>query len=81
MNKIYQLCLEKLSGDELEALSSEQQRWQENFNRRLSGFLSDHLVNSMEDLTDQSGYYEFGDMMLRRTFSLINPYYDYDFYE
>ena len=60
MNKIYQLCLEKLSGDELEDLSAEQQRWQENFNRRFSGFLSDHLVNGMEDLTDQSGYYEIG---------------------
>lgn len=81
MNKIYQLCLEKLSGDELEALSTEQQRWKENFNRRLSGFLSDHLVNSMDDLTDQSGYYEYGDMMLRRTFSLINLYYDNDFYD
>ena len=81
MNKIYQLCLEKLSGDELEALSAEQQRWKQNFNRRLSGFLSDHLVNSIEDLTDQSGYYEFGDMMLRRTFSLINLYYDNDFYD
>lgn len=81
MNKIYQLCLEKLSNGEREDLINEQQRWQENFNQRLSGFLSDHLVNSMDDLADQSGYYEFGDMMLRRTFCLINLYYDDHFYD
>jgi hypothetical protein len=81
MNKIYQLCLENLSGDELDALSTEQQRWQENFNQRLSGFLNEHHVNSMEDLVDQSWYYELGDMMFKQTFYLINFYYDNHFYD
>lgn len=81
MNKIYQMYLDKLTNSDREALIKEQQRWQENFDQRLSRFLSDHLVNSMDDLTDQSGYFEFGDMMLRRTFYLINLYYDYHFYD
>jgi len=81
MNKFYRLCSEKLSGDELETLSTEQQRWQENFNQRFSGFLSDHLVDSMDDLADQSWYNDFGNMMLKRTLYLLNLYYDDHFYD
>jgi len=81
MNKIYQSGLEKLSGDDLEALSTEQRRWQDEFDQRLSEFLSEHDANSMEDLVDQSWYYQLGDMMLKETFSLINLYYDNHFYD
>lgn len=81
MNKIYQLCLEKLSGDEREALTTDQKNWQESFNQRLSEYLSEYCVNSMDDLERQSGYYTFGTIMLKRTISLINLYYDCHFYD
>jgi len=77
MNKIFQLCLEKLSGDELEALRTTQQKWQDHYDLRLSEYLSEHNANNMEDLVDQSMYYQLGDMMLGNTFYLINLYYDY----
>ncbi|PPK83164.1 hypothetical protein BXY41_101227 [Lacrimispora xylanisolvens] len=81
MNKIFKLCLEKLSEDELEVLRTTQQEWQEHYDQRLSEYLSEHNANNMEDLVDQSMYYELGDMMLRKTFLLINLYYDYHFYD
>lgn len=80
MNKIYQLCLEKLSGDELEVLRSTQQKWQDQYDQRLSEYLSEHNANNMEDLVDQSMYYQLGDMMLKEIFYLINLYYDNHFY-
>ena len=80
MNKIFKLCLEKLTGDELEALRTTQQEWQEHYDKRLSEYLSEHNANNMEDLVDQSMYYQLGDMMLRKTFYLINLYYYYHIY-
>ncbi|NNJ30354.1 lysozyme inhibitor LprI family protein [Lacrimispora defluvii] len=81
MNKIYQLCLEKLSGDELKVLSTTQQEWQDRYDQRLSEYLSEHNANNMNDLVDQSMYYQLGDIMLRKTFYLVNLYYDYYFYD
>lgn len=81
MNKIYQLCLEKLSGDERESLITEQKYWHENFNQRLSEYLSEYQVNSIDDLERQSGYYSFGTIMLKRTISLVNLYYDCHIYD
>lgn len=81
MNKTYQLCLEKLSVDELEVLRTTQRKWQDRYDQKLTEYLSQHNANNMEDLVDQSMYYELGDMMLRKTFLLINLYYDYHFYD
>jgi uncharacterized protein YecT (DUF1311 family) len=80
MNKIYQLCLEKLSGDQLEVLRTTQQKWQDQYDQRLSEYLSEHNANNMEDLVDQSMYYQLGDTMLKEIFYLINLYYDNHFY-
>ncbi len=38
INKIYQLCLEKLSGDELEVLRTIQQKWKDHYDQRLSEY-------------------------------------------
>lgn len=81
MNKIFQLCLEKTPGNELEVLKTTQQKWQDHYDQRLSEYLSEHKANNMEELVDQSLYYQLGDMMLRKTFYLINLYYDYHFYD
>ncbi len=55
----------KLSGDELEVLRTTQQEWQEHYDQRLSKYLSEHNAYNMEDLVDQSMYYQLGDMMLK----------------
>lgn len=81
MNKIFQLCLEKTPGNELEVLKTTQQKWQDHYDQRLSEYLSEHKANNMEELVDQSLYYQLGDMMLRKTFYLINLYCDYHFYD
>ena len=81
MEKIYQLCAERLSGSRLEELEAGQQRWQENFDLRLAEELGSH--RSIEELDYpkiEYTYYEYGDMILRRIFALINVYYDNDFY-
>ncbi|WP_277409538.1 hypothetical protein [Lacrimispora xylanisolvens] len=80
MNKIFQLCLEKLSGDELEVLRTTQQKWQDRYDQRLSEYFSEHNANNMKDLVDQSVYYQLGDMMLNEIFYLINLYYNNNFY-
>lgn len=63
LNKIYGLCTEKLTGETLEALTAEQQRWEEE--------------NGVEP-EDAVIYYEYGDKALRRTLRLLNIYYGYD---
>ena len=81
MEKIYQLCAERLSGSQLEELEAGQQRWQENFDLRLAKELGSH--RSIEELDYPKityTYYEYGDMILRRIFALINVYYDNEFY-
>lgn len=75
MNKIYQLCLEKLSGHELEVLRNTQQKWKDHYDQRLSEFLNSHNADNMDDLVDQSMYYQLGDIMLKESFYLINLYY------
>ena len=81
MNNIYQLCLKKSSGDELEVLRNTQQEWQDHYDERLFEYLIEHNSNNMEDLVDQSMYYQLGDIMLRKTFYLANLYYDCYFYD
>lgn len=66
LNKIYRLCTEKLTGEALETLTAEQQRWEE-----------ENGGEPEEDVL----YYEYGDKALRRTLRLSNIYYDYDYYE
>lgn len=66
MKRIYQLCKERLTGQELETLIAEQQRWEEE--------------NGKEPEEDVF-YYEYGDMAFRRILRLINVYYGYEFYD
>lgn len=66
LNKIYQLCTEKLTGQALETLVAEQQRWED-----------ENTEEPEEDIL----YYVYGDKALRRTLSLINAYYGYDYYD
>ena len=64
LNKIYQLCTEKLTGETLEAITTEQQRWEE-----------ENGVEPEDDVL----YYEYGDKALRRTLRLLNIYYGYTY--
>lgn len=69
MNKLYELCLEKLTGDEKDNLINIQSKWQENLDKVLS--------NNVSDIP----YYYCGNILFRRTFYLLNIYYDYHFYD
>lgn len=66
LKKIYQLCTEKLTGEALEALAAEQQRWEE---------------ENKKEPEEDALYYEYGDKALRRILRLINAYYGYDYYD
>lgn len=84
MNKIYQLCQDKLSQEELLVLQEEQEKWLENYEQRLNEELAIYEMDSIEDLLeceDRYRYYSYGDMILRRTLELINLYYDFYFYD
>ncbi len=77
MEKILKLCLEK-EGTKAES-EKEQQLWQENFDKRLKETLSIHKCNSIEELLNSDFgflYWEYGDMMLRRTLCLVDRYYE-----
>lgn len=65
MKRIYKLCKERLTGEELETLIAEQQRWE-----------GENGKEPEEDIF----YYEYGDMAFRRTLRMINMYYSYEFY-
>lgn len=71
LNKTYQLCISKLSGDKLEKLEMEQQQWQDVMNQGLAEQIQGG---------EQTSYYTYGDKFLRRTLHLVNLYYGYDFY-
>ncbi len=81
MNRIYQLCQERLSGEALEALNVEQQRWEESNAKTLEERLQVYYADSIEELEDRTLYYTYGDIALRRTIRLINLYYGFDFYD
>lgn len=83
MERIYQLCQEKLSGSALEALADEQQIWERSNGRELGERIRDSSIDSMEKLEERMSlfYIVYGDITLRRTFKLINLYYGYEFYE
>lgn len=81
MDKIYKLCNENFSAEDAEALSKSQQYWKENIDRSFKSMLIKYGVNSIEDMEDQSLYYAYGDVVLRRTFALINDYFNWDFYD
>lgn len=81
MNRIYQLCQERLSGEALEDLNAEQQRWEESNAEALEEELRNYHAASIEELEDRTLYYTYGDIALRRTIRLINLYYGFDFYE
>lgn len=83
MEKIYQLCQEKLSGSALEALADEQQTWERSNGRELSEALRNSNFDSMEKLEERMRlfYLTYGDIALRRTFRLINLYYGHEFYD
>ena len=81
MNKIYQLCKEKLSDNELDTLNTEQLHWQENLEKEISKFLSNNQVDSIDELKEQSEYFRWGDMILRRICYLVNIYYDYHIHD
>lgn len=83
MNKIYELCQEKLSGEELEELKNEQQDWQENFELRLEKELSRYGFENMEgllEIEDRSAYFRYGEIMLRRTLRLVDLFYGFGNY-
>ncbi|MCM1537097.1 MAG: hypothetical protein NC254_01720 [bacterium] len=81
MNRIYQLCQERLSGEMLEALNVEQQHWEESNAETLEERLQVYYADSIEELEDRTLYYTYGDIALRRTIRLINLYYGFDFYD
>ena len=82
VDKIYKAYTEKLSGTELEKLEEEQRKWQEGINSRLARDLYESgQVYSIEELDDWSLYYTYGKMHLKRSFHLINLYYDCHFYD
>lgn len=84
MDKIYQLCQEKLSGEALEALQEEQERWLENYKRRTNRELAVSKLGNMDELLESDighKYWIYGDMILRRTLALIDLYYEWDFYD
>lgn len=78
MNKIYQLCQGKLSGQILESLQVEQEDWQQELDLRLKSDLNKMHNNSLESVEEQESilYYNYGDVMFRRTLDLISIYYD-----
>ena len=81
MNRIYQLCQERLSGEALEALNAEQRRWEESNAEALEEELRNDHAASIEELEDRTLYDTYGDIVLRRTLRLINLYYGFDFYD
>ena len=80
MNKIYELCKGKLSGSELMALEEEQREWQEGIELRLARDLWPTYY-SVEEKESWDLYYYYGTMVLKRTFHLVNLYYDCHFYD
>lgn len=79
MEKIRKLCMEKEGNAGNTEPEKEQQLWQENFDKRLQGTLSIHKCNSMEELLNTNFrflYWEYGDMVLRRTLCLVDRYYE-----
>ena len=79
MNKIYELCKGKFSGSELMALEEEQREWQEGIELRLARDLWPTYY-SVEEKESWDLYYYYGSMTLKRTFHLVNLYYDCHFY-
>lgn len=77
MDKIFQMCNEKMSKDDFETLSNNQLCWKENLEQEMSQFLDEHQVNSMDELKEQSKYFVWGNMVLRRVCYLINVYYEF----
>lgn len=80
MNKIYELCKDKLSASELTALEEAQSEWQEGIDLRLAGDLWPDYY-SVEEKADWSLYFTYGEMILTRAFHLVNLYYDCHFYD
>ncbi|MBR3761831.1 MAG: SH3 domain-containing protein [Lachnospiraceae bacterium] len=77
MEKILYQCIDKEGPGA--GLEKEQQIWQENFDKRLKETLSIHKCNSIEELLNSDFgflYWEYGDMMLRRTLRLLDRYYE-----
>ena len=83
MNRIYELCQQKLSGQDLEDFQAEQQHWQEEMNLNLWHDLNDKHYNSIDDLDEHVPwlYFDYGDKLFRRTLYLINIYFDCRFYD
>lgn len=75
LTRIYELCGERLSEEELEALNTDQQRWQESVDQRLAEELESYQVNDIEELENKALYYTYGDIILKRTVRLINIFY------
>lgn len=80
MNKVYELCTDKLSGLELTALEEEQREWQEGIDLRLAKDLWPTYY-SVEQKDSWDLYYTYGSMILTRAFHLVNMYYDCHFYD
>lgn len=76
MNRIYELCLQKLSGQDLEDFQAEQQRWHEAQELNLWRDLNDIHYNSIEELEERPPrlYFDYGDRIFRRILRLIDIY-------
>lgn len=89
MNKIYQLCQDKMTGEELAALQEEQQLWMDNFEKRANIDLEVYKFDNLEELLDNDSgyvyygyvYYEYVDIILRRVLALVDLYYGCHFYD
>lgn len=80
LNKIYELCIGRLTGNELEEFKAAQQVWQEGIDLRLAEDLCNSgQACSIEELDKWVLYYNYGDMILRRTLHLVNIYYGCQF--
>lgn len=81
MDKIYGLCLEKFSGQDLENFQAEEQQWKEEMNLNMLHDLNDSYYNSIDELIEKASslYFDYGDRLFRRTLYLINIYYGINF--
>ena len=75
LDQIYQRCLEVLSEAETENLTADQQEWEENFDSRMDAALNALQIDTSEKPEDESLYYTFGDMILRRICRLADIYF------
>lgn len=78
MDKIYRLCAEQL-----DMVEAGQQRWEEYMEQSMEKAMNANSYYGITDPKEKAAfiYFEYGDMVLRRTLRLINYYYRFYFYD